>query len=409
MEITDEFWQFVALNSKESPDRLRLRYHGKDVPQWFDLAVRQIECMRKANGKFGDMQPRLMLNPVSVEQSTSATVARLHARLLRDVAGNTIQTIVDMTCGMGIDLLAMRQEFDCHALGFELNPIVAEASQWNYSADPATEIKCADSVKWLEEYDGEPFDIIFIDPARRDTDGARVYAISQCAPDVTALLPHLKRKCRYAAVKLSPMLDVTATLRDLPQTSRLYIIGNGKECVELFAILDFSDEVPVQHLGENARISIIPDAASARTPFSFTRNEECGAQLPLLFDSPRPGQWLFEPSAAAMKGAPFSLLCHRYNMTALHPNTHLYIADTYHDDAPGRWFRVEKSYPFTASLLKTVGKEIGQADVAVRNFPLTADELTRRLKIRPGGNRRLIAATIKEPGSDTRRLILLKK
>lgn len=408
MRIPDEFWKFTELNKAESPGRLRLRYHGKDTPEWFDMAVKHIECMQKAGNKFGPLQPRLMLNPVSVEQSTSAAVAELHARLIRETFGDSLRSVADMTCGMGIDLGAIRHAFGCHAIGFEMNPVVAEATQWNLADDPQTEIRCADSVKWLEEYDGPQLDLVFIDPARRDADGGRVFAIRQCAPDVTALLPHLQRHCRYAAVKLSPMLDVTSTLRDLRHTARLYVIGNRRECVELFALLDFTaapypsaDCVPV---------TIIPDAATyPAQAFTFTREEESTAHLPLLFDSPRPGQWLFEPSPAAMKAAPFALLCHRFNMQALHPNTHIYIADTWHDESPGRWFRVEKTIPFTASSLKTAGKEIKQADVAVRNFPLTAEELTRRLRISSGGNHRLMAVTVKEAGGDSRQLILLRK
>lgn len=410
MDLNDDFWKFVAQNRAESPSRLRLKYHGKEMPQWIDYAVRQIECQQKAGNKFGDLQPRLMLNPLSVEQSTSASVARLHARLIRENIPGTVRRIADLTCGMGIDLMAMRLAFDCHALGFELNRTVAEASQWNYADDPMVEIRCADSVDWLENYDGESLDVIFVDPARRADDGGRVYAISQCAPDVKALLPFLEKHCRFAAVKLSPMLDVTSVLRDLPQTCRLFVIGNRRECLELFALLDFTEKGLAHKAGEKAPITIIPDAETyPRSAFTFSRCDESGTQLPLLFDTPSQGQWLFEPSAATMKGASFALLCHKYNMTALHPNTHLFIADTYHDEAPGRWFRVVKSYPFTASNLKNLGKEIGQADVAVRNFPMTADELSRRLKLRPGGTRRLMAVTVKEPAGDSRHLILLEK
>ena len=363
------------------------------MPRWFDLAVRQIECERKAGTKFGNLKPRLMLNPISVEQSTSAAVASLHALLIRKVLGSdAINTAVDMTCGMGMDMLALRREFDCHVTGFELNPLVAQAGEWNYKDDQFISVRNEDSVEWLKSYTGEAIDLIFIDPARRDDDGSRVYAISQCQPDVTALLPDLRLHCRFCAVKLSPMLDVMMTINSLPEISHLYVIGNGKECVELFGILDFTRPSAGSQPGEECMITVIPDAGKYPAGcYTFTRGEERSLSLPL--SEPSEGQWLFEPSASTMKAAPFASLCHRFNMQALHPNTHLFVCGTWDDAAPGRWMRIKKIYPFSASLLKKIGQEIGSADVAVRNFPMKAEELATRLKVKPGGTQRLIAAT----------------
>ena len=90
---------------------------------------------------------------------------------------------------------------------------------------------CADCRDYLESVPDGRFDIdiAFIDPARRDADGGRVFGIRDCEPDILTMLPLLRRKVRTLIVKLSPMLDVTRTLRDLPGTTDLWSLGSSTE------------------------------------------------------------------------------------------------------------------------------------------------------------------------------------
>lgn len=54
----------------------------------------------------------------------------------------------------------------------------------------------------------EPVDCLFLDPARRDSQGGKTVAIADCEPDVQKLEPLLVEKGRTVVVKLSPMLDI---------------------------------------------------------------------------------------------------------------------------------------------------------------------------------------------------------
>ena len=65
-------------------------------------------------------------------------------------------------------------------------------------------------------------------------------------------------------------------------------------------------------------------------------------------------------------------------------------------DFPGRSFRVEQVVPFSSKIGKTLHREIPRANIAVRNFPLSVEELRKRTKIAEGGDLYLFATTLRD-------------
>lgn len=380
MELDEDFFAFVDANKDSDPKALRLKYHG-DARIWIPLALNHIEGLRKCGRKFiaddgADFTPRLIARPLSVEQATSAGIGMLHHRLAGDA-----RHVLDMTCGLGIDSRFLSQ--GRRLTSIELDPELAAAARYNLADAPDVEVVNEDSVKWLEEYDGEPFDLVFIDPARRGAGNSRLYKIADCAPDVTAILPLLRAKTRRLIVKLSPMLDVTQTLRELPDTSELHIVEERGECRELLAVVDFTSRV--------AEPRIV--AHSDGTELTFLMSEEQASETKSAL--PRPGMWLCEPGPAAMKAGVFSILARRFSAAQLHQNTHLFVAEREPEGFPGKCRLIEAVYPLSSSTLKTIGKAIGKADVAVRNLPqFTPELLAKRLGVKSGGVHRVVGCTV---------------
>lgn len=397
IEIPDDFWEFVEKHQTDDVGKLRLKFHAKG-PAWIDDAITHIECMKKSRKKLGRLQPKLMLSPLSVEQSTSEWVATLHGVIAKRIVGHPLR-VLDMTCGMGTDLRVLSEALGCKATGIDLNPEVAATTAYNLKEEDDIEILCADSVEWLKNYEGERFDLIFIDPARRGERGERVYNIHHCQPDVASMLPLLHEKSRFVMIKLSPMLDVTQTLRDLPPTTELHVIDEEGECREMLCVLDMgkSDDVPpivIVHSGDSE--------------MAFTLGEE-RAHKP-HFGPGRAGEWMFEPSPAAMKAKPFGILCANYQLEKLHPDTHLFISAMPVVGLPGKWYEIAEVYDFSSSTLKNIAKNIGSADVSVRNFPMKAEELQKRMKLKSGPRLRIMGATVKMPDNrDARKIFFLRK
>ena len=71
-------------------------------------------------------------------------------------------------------------------------------------------------------------------------------------------------------------------------------------------------------------------------------------------------------------------------------------------DFPGRRFRVDEVLPFGRQLSRVMARTVPQANIAVRNFPLSPDALRARLRIADGGDVYLFATTL----ADGRRVVI---
>ena len=63
-------------------------------------------------------------------------------------------------------------------------------------------------------------------------------------------------------------------------------------------------------------------------------------------------------------------------------------------DFPGRRFEVIETSSFSKKDLKTFLKDIANANITIRNFPSTVDDLRKKLKIKEGGQIYIFATTL---------------
>jgi hypothetical protein len=104
--------------------------------------------------------------------------------------------------------------------------------------------------------------------------------------------------------------------------------------------------------------------------------------------------YLYEPNASVLKAGAFKVLAKRLNVEKLHPNSHLYTSDTPITDFPGKIFRVSSYSTFNKKDLHKFLGGMKKANISVRNFPMAATELHKRLKLTDGGNEFIFATTL---------------
>lgn len=379
LPIDSTFHDFVAAHKGDDPYRLRLKFHPEKGSAT-DLAITHLQCTAKAGHKFIDdagenIAPEVLLSPLSIEQASSAHTAALHASLVTPGG-----TLLDMTCGLGIDTLSFAVKAGCKVTTCEMNPLLAAAARYNFRNQNITIVE-GNSVNYLSG-NTEHYDTIFIDPARRDESGRKVFNIQDCTPDVLSIMPLLKSRADKVIIKLSPMIDVTMTVQDLLPNDIYCVSGDNGECKEVLAVIDNK---------RNCADTLI-HIVSKSEPFVFSLNEEYAAVA--KFDMPKVGDILIEPYAATMKAGPFKLLCSRFGITKLHHNTHLYLNTNLTTSFPGNQYRITKINPFKSAEIKRLATERPTINVAVRNFVLSADDLAKKIKSKPGGHDKLFGATI---------------
>lgn len=392
MDLFDnDFQQWIEEHSRDDVSSLRLRFGGAQ-PE-IKEAISQIEYRRKAGDKFGRYRrmggvdgtvdcgftPRWFPTALSVEQASSAAVAAFHASLVAPCS-----RVLDMTMGLGVDAAAIALLDDARVTAIERDSRLCMFARENYRDIKNLEIINADSVEWLRET-SQMFDVVFIDPARRDDIGRRVYNIHDCAPDVAELLPLVLSHAPVVLVKLSPMLDISATIADLDHVAEVYVVEDRGEVRELFVRIDKNavsdtDATPVEIVNAEGR-------------FTFTRGQE--AEATECYAEPVAGEYLYEPSPGVMKAGPFKLLCARFDVGALHPNTHLYVSERSIEDFPGKRYLIEAVIPYGSKYIKRFAKDYPAASVSVRNFPCTAAQLRAKLKVKEGDAVKVTGVTLK--------------
>ena len=315
---------------------------------------------------------------LSMEQCSSEVTARYKAEL---VSGDTL---CDLTGGFGVDCAFLSAGFK-QVTYVEQQSSLCELAANNYRVLGLNHIKVVneDGVAYLEKM--EPVDCIFMDPARRNEHGGKTVAIADCTPDVGALQRLLTYKAQRVMIKLSPMLDLALTLQTMHSTCEVHIVSVNNECKELLLILAAGVQTA------EPEIHCVNLTHNGKQCFSFTRSQEQEARCTYADDT---ALYLYEPNASILKAGGFKVLSAAYCMKKLHPNSHLYTSDKLVTDFPGRVFRIEKSYSFNKKEMKDLLGNISKANISIRNFPSTVDELRKRTKLKDGGDVYLFATTL---------------
>lgn len=295
-------------------------------------------------------------------------------------------SMVDLTGGFGVDFSYLARGFS-QATYVERQRHLCDLAEHNMAAlglDQAR-IVCGDGVEYLRQMD--PVDFIYLDPARRDEHGSRTYAIEDCTPNVLELRDLLLAKSQCTLVKLSPMLDWRKAVADFDGTVReVHIVATGNECKELLLVLGQQvHEEPsaprVFCVNDNQRIDY--DSAAYTQGLRI-----CGKPLP------EAKNYLYEPNASIMKAGCFDLVEERFGVTQVGPSSHLFVSATPVADFPGRGFAIEAIGGMNKKDIKRLLNGTKQANIAVRNFPLTAPQLRKKLKLADGGPVYLFGTTM---------------
>lgn len=333
--------------------------------------------------------------------------------------------IADLTGGLGVDSWAFSEVAE-EVLYNEMNPALAAAARHNFKALGVTNIfiknseATSDSLKDIFG-DFRP-DVIFLDPARRDSAGKKVFLLEDCSPDVLKILPELFGISRFVLLKLSPMADITMAVERLDRTYEEYlekasgkgwngqwvrevhVVASGGECKELLILLD----------GEwNEGYSLTCREDGKTLTFKPEEITKAKAGYP---DSTF-ARIIFEPGKSLTKAGVSNAICERFGLVKMARFTHLYtISESLSDSeseqrtAPlkdfGKVFYVKEILPLNKSSMKDVGKRYPHSEVSAKNIPMSSDELRTRLKVKSGDDAHIFGVRIETPYNEDNYLIV---
>ena len=340
------------------------------------------ELKRRESGKLAAKLPSWADFELEVPESLNfqQCSSEITARYKASLAGSGLR-VADLTGGLGADSWAFslcssavwyneRVASLCSAVRRNFTALgVRNVVFNNFDISPAAH-------DWVESLKAFGPDLVYLDPARRDSGGKKLFLLEDCSPDVLSLMPVLLEIAERVMVKVSPMADLTMLQRRLSGAlDSLHIVGAEGECKEIVCCCSRHPSVdPAIVLFENDRT--LSASAGATSPAPRIIGEMgAGEVAPADADVS-----LFVPSAAMIKSGmgPGICLC-AYNEELSHF---------------GKFYKVIENLPFSSSEIKTLGRRYPQAEVTARGVQITSEDLRRRLGVKPGDPVHIFACSL---------------
>ena len=413
--INEPTIQYISAHASDDVSTLAL-HPSKDPQVDMAAALQQIAGRQKAKEKLPEWYATegiLYPKKVSMEQCSSSQTAEYKASLVEG------ESFADFSGGFGVDTAAFARKFmkGCYV---EPQQELCELFQHNCKVLDINNVDIVNGTMEESLVNIDHVDMIYLDPSRRDTHGRRVVSLTDCTPNLlewkSALLDH----CNILMVKMSPMIDIFQTLRDLPETYAVHVVAVERECKEVVFLLKRDDNSDngmyrdakfcVSTTGKTATEINITDPTIIAIDINKTAISRVETDLQTERATPSHvatelGTYLYEPNAAVMKAGIFNSLSEQFRIKKLAKNTNLFTSDELHEDFPGRVFTIEAVHEFHPRKTAKELSHLTSANIAVRNFPLTAEELRKALKIKDGNERYLFGCTL----SDGKKVIFLTK
>lgn len=341
----------------------------RSVPHASVVAT-QVKYLQRARRKLPRLyDARAIIPPLAFEQCSSEESARR-----KPLTGDSI---LDLTCGLGIDTMALAESFR-RVVTIERDPILADVVRNNIKALGINNVEVVTST--AEEYVAncsDHFDWIFADPDRRSSDGRKMVLLEECSPNMRELMPRLTQIASRVAIKLSPMFDSDEAFR-LFSPAEVEIVSLGGECKEV--------NIYTGAERDTLRIAVIGDGEWHFDP----QAEDCTPSSCAFAD----GQWRYMliPDVALQKG--------RMAIAALSPHAAIWSNNGYafaHElppvALPCRCFEIRSMRRYRPKELKREYRGRG-VDILKRDTRLTVEGVRQAIGAKAGSEVRLAVTTI---------------
>lgn len=366
MKITDKAVQnFINDNLHQDCHSLLLKQSPFEGVEMQSI-VEQINGRKIARKKLPFLlQPNIIFPPkINLEQTSSQVVAEYKSQFFSG------KSFIDLTCGFGIDAYFLSQKFDETILVEQDKSLLKIVEHnWRFLGRKAKFIHQKLEIFLNENH--EKFDLIYLDPARRDNDKRKVFLLEDLSPNILEIQEKLLKISNKILIKLSPLIDIKYLLSTLKNISTITVIAVKNDVKEVLILLDTNHK-------DNVEIKAI-NLETSEPNFSFKITEN-------NIDNVKYGEiekYLYIPNNAVLKTGAFNILSSKMNLVKLHPNTHFYTSQELIKDFPGRILEIEQ---INAKSIKK-GENY---NIIAKNYPLKPEEIKKKYKIKDGGTQYLI-------------------
>lgn len=368
-----EVQKFINANLKTDLHSLLLKKTPFEDVSMLEI-VQQIKGKNVAAKKFPYLLRKDILFPphLNLEQSSSETTALYKSNLFQG------ESFIDLTSGFAIDAFYLSKNFkNCTLVERNKDLLNTVQHNWEILNKKATFIN-QDLTDFLK-VNTENFDLIYIDPARRDENKNKVFLLEDLSPNLLDIQDKLLTISNQILIKLSPLIDLSYLISVLQNISKIYIIAVKNEVKEILVLIDNKTVATSVEI-------ICSNLESGEKDFKYNFEEESLSTSEFT----EALKYLYIPNNTILKAGAFNILSKIFNLKKLHPNSHFYFSEDLIPDFPGRLFTAEI---FDSKMIKK-GESF---NIISKNYPLKPEEIKRKYQIKDGGEDYLIfTQTLKE-------------
>jgi 16S rRNA G966 N2-methylase RsmD len=374
--LSDDVQAFIRQNIDADINQLLLKKSPFSNVSIQEI-VQQIKGRKTAQKKFPFlMEDHLVFPPnLNLEQASSQSTAEYKSKNLIG------KCFLDLTSGFGIDAYFLSQNFEEVTL-VEQNSDLIKIVEHNWKVLNRKANFINQNLEQYIESLREPqtdtytkFDVIYLDPARRDQNNKKKFLLEDLSPNLLEIEEKLRAISDKINVKLSPLIDISYLVSELKNINEIKIIAVRNEVKELVLIMENKEK---KEKSKDTKITCV-NLESDEPEFSFVINEEKNASSEFSESS----NFLYIPNNSILKAGAFNIISEKFGLKKLHPNTHFYTSENKIENFPGRVLQVEK----------IDGKDLKKNDqfnIISKNYPLKPDEIKKKYKLKDGGKNYLI-------------------
>lgn len=372
----------IALYTKSYSKTKLIAYLREEYGDLYPIVADQLSLLEKAKKKLPQwVDAGCLFTAKGLEQCSSQPLAKFKSGL---ITGNTL---LDLSGGLGVDDVSFSMVFN-QVISLDIDEHLNELVQLNLQKLNIKNVSrlTISAEDYLKSHK-EPVEAIYVDADRRVKGNQKSALLSGASPDVQSLLPQLLKKSERIMLKLSPLIDITYLQQLFPNIEHIYVVGVQNEVKEVLVLLNNrvltnKQQVTAVQLASSGEVTHQINGKENREPVNSTPSES----------------WFYEPSNMVIKAGLSQALAKTNGLRLIAKNSHYMLGSQFIDGYFGRAFKVKHSMVFGKRALKDYlsGHQINKANVSVRNFISTVDEIRRTFNIADGGDDYLFLTTNNE-------------
>jgi hypothetical protein len=348
--VSEDAWEFIRTYQPSNCEELLFK------PQLFDGVTNEFLVKQISGRSWARLKAPFLLEhkdylfgpKLSLEQCSSSFTAAFKAKRLLHFL-NSLDTGVDLTTGLGMDSFFLGKHFKSFTSIEYQDDLIELLKHNNRVLNSTNEIILARAEDYIKHISA--VDFIYIDPARRGSKGEKTVAWENCTPNLLELLPKLLEKASSVAIKASPLIDITESLRQFKGAcAAIDIISVRNEVKELLFWLSPSNHTEI----ENVPIHHFNLTSEKEQQYTTTLSEIKNAELKI---SHQPLKYLYDPSPSFLKTRAFRVLCNDNPNLYQLGNSSLLTSDVELIDFQGRCFLMKETLLHNKKMLSDIKKK----------------------------------------------------